>query len=192
MLVRKLAVASVALVVLFGATACSFSREVASKAVYAPSDGNQTDAGTLHARNVLILSDGTNAFLIGSITNDGKIPAVATLSILDGATATPVGFRISNGLKVDFGYPEALGFVGSKPGIKLEGALPKIGSNVEVKLDGSIHGTTSIGSGTMAVQVIDASLPTYAGFLDDLVSSALVTVTPTITESPAPSATPTP
>jgi len=191
MLVRKLAITAVGLGLLFCATGCSFSHEVATKAVYAPSDGNQTDAGTLHARNVLILSDGTSAVLIGSITNDGKIPAVATLSILDGATAPATEFKIDNGLKVDFGYPEALGFVGSKPGIKLEGTLPKIGSNVEIKLDGSIHGTTSIGSGTMAVQVVDASLPTYAGILDDPLnqtSTASPTATPVAT--PSPTATP--
>lgn len=191
MLVRKLAITAVGLGLLFSATGCSFSHEVASKAVYAPSDGNQTDAGTLHARNVLILSDGTSAVLIGSITNDGKIPAVATLSILEGATAAATEFKLDNGLKVDFGYPEALGFADSKPGIKLEGTLPKIGSNVEIKLDGSIHGTTSIGSGTMAVQVVDASLPTYAGILDDPLnqtSTASPTATPEAT--PSPTATP--
>ena len=186
MLFRKLAVVSVGLGLLFSATGCSFSQDVASKAVYAPSDGNQTDAGTIHARNVLILSDGTTAVLIGSITNDGKIPAVATLSILDGATAAATDFRVGKGLKLDFGYPEALGFAGSKPGIKLEGVLPKIGSNVQVKLDAAIHGTTSIGSGIMAVQVVDASLPTYAGVLNDPLNQ-----TPAAMPTTVPSATPT-
>ena len=186
-MVRKLAAAVVGSVLIFSTAGCSFSPEVASLAEYAPSDGNQTDAGSLHARNVLILSDGKSAFIIGSITNDSEKPAEATIGVLEGAVATPVDFRVNGLSKVDFGYPEALGFAGSQPGIKLEGVLPAIGSNVEVKLDGSVGGTTTIGSGTMAVQVIDANLPTYSGFLADLAQpepTATATVTPEPTPTP--------
>jgi hypothetical protein len=158
MLMRKLSVVAVSAALLLGTAGCSFTSNVATKKVYAASDGNQTDDGHVHARNVLILSDGKNAYLIGSITNDGDTPVSAIISVTAGATAPATTFEVAAQSKVDFGYPAALGFVGSQPGIKLEGTLPAVGTNVEVTLDESA-------TSQMAVQVLDGTIPTYADLM---------------------------
>jgi hypothetical protein len=182
MLVRKVGVVAVAATVLLGTAGCSFTSNVATKKVYAASDGNQTDDGHIHARNILVLSDGTNAYIIGSITNDGDTAAGAIISVSSGATATATTFSVPSQGKVDFGYPAELGFVGSQPGIKLEGALPAVGTNVEVALDESA-------AATMAVQVVDGTIPTYADLMPYLEPSATPTAEPTATPLATPSPT---
>ena len=52
MLIRKLSVVAVSAALLLGTAGCSFTSNVATKKVYAASDGNQTDDGHVHARNV--------------------------------------------------------------------------------------------------------------------------------------------
>ena len=158
MLVRKLGAVAVAAALLLGTAGCSFTSNVATKKVYAPSDGNQTDDGHIHARNVLVLSDGTNAYIIGSITNDGDKDAEAIISVTGGAIAPTTTFNVAAQSKVDFGYPAILGFEGSKPGIKLEGVPPAVGTNIEVTLDESA-------TSKMQVQVLDGTIPTYADIM---------------------------
>ena len=184
MLVRKLGVVAVSAALLLGTAGCSFTSNVASKAVYAPSDGNQTDDGHIHARNILVLSDGKVAYVIGSITNDGDTDATATLAVSGGAMAQTASFDVPKQGKVDFGYPEALGFVGSKPGIKLEGTLPAVGTNVSVTLDNSA-------ATTIEVQVLDGTIPTYASLMPYLEPTATPTATPTASATATPDATPT-
>ena len=163
MLVRKLGIAAISAGLLLGTAGCSFTSNVASKAVYAPSDGNQTDSGTLHARNVLALSDGTHAILIGSITNDGDTLQSTTIKITDGALATPATFVVPAQGKVDFGYPAALGYSGEYAGIEILGVVPAVGSNIEVQLNDDAKAT-------IAVQVLDGTIPTYKDLMAYLVS----------------------
>jgi len=176
MLVRKLGVVAVAAALLMGTAGCSITSNVATKKVYAPSDGNQTDAGNIHARNVLVLSDGTNAFLIGSLTNTGDTAETATIQVTGGAVSPSVSFSVPAQGKIDFGYPAALGFVGSQPGIavtgQITGSLPAVGSNVEVTLDSSA-------TATMAVQVLDGTVPTYADLMPYLAPTPTALATPT-------------
>jgi hypothetical protein len=176
MLVRKLSVVAISAALLIGATGCSITSNVATKKVYAPSDGTQADAGSIHARNVLVLSDGTNAHLIGSIVNDGETDATATLTVGGGATAAPTTLEVKAGTKVDFGYPAALGFEGSQPAIELTGTIPAVGSNIQVTLNNS-------DTAVMDVQVLDGTVPTYADLMPFLKDVA----TPEAT--PAPTAT---
>jgi hypothetical protein len=184
MLVRKVGVVAIAAALLLGTAGCSLSSNVATKKVYAASDGNQTDDGHIHARNILVLSDGTNAYIIGSITNDGDTPADAIISVSSGATATPTNFSVPAQGKVDFGYPEQLGFVGSQPGIRLEGTLPAVGTNIEISLNESA-------AATIAVQVLDGTIPTYKDLMPYLQPSPSATPleTPTATPMATPSAT---
>lgn len=181
MLVRKLGVVAISAGLLFGTAGCSFSSNVASKAVYAPSDGNQTDSGSLHARNVLALSDGTHAILIGSITNDGDIPQTTTIKITSGAVAAPATFVVPAQGKIDFGYPAELGYDGTYKGIELLGTLPAVGSNIEIQLNDDAKAT-------IAVQVLDGTVPTYASLMPFLVPTPVAT--PSATPEATPSATP--
>ena len=162
MLVRKLGVVAISAALLMGTVGCSITSNVATKKVYAPSDGNQADSGSLHARNVLALSDGTNAILIGTITNDGDAAETATIAVTGGAVATPQTFSVPAQGAVTFGYPEALGYVGSEPGIALAGVLPAVGSNIEVIFNNDDQAK-------MAVQVLDGTVPTYKDLMPYLV-----------------------
>ena len=158
MLVRKLGVVAIAAALLVGTAGCSLTSNVATKKVYAPSDGDQADLGSIHARNVLALSDGTNAHIIGSLVNDGETDQSVSLTVTSGATAAETTFEVKAKSKVDFGYPAALGYVGSQPAIELTGALPAVGSNIEVVLDNNPDAT-------LHVQVLDGTIPTYADLM---------------------------
>ncbi|MEO0023932.1 MAG: hypothetical protein RL196_373 [Actinomycetota bacterium] len=175
MLVRKLAVVAVASALVLSASGCSMTRNVATKEVYAPSDGSQLDAGQVHGRNLLVLSDGKSAYLIGSLLNDGETTAAAQLSVVSGATAAITPFTIDARSKVDFGYGSGT----AASAIKLEGALPAVGSNIEVEL--YLSNPTPEASATVAVQVLDGTIPTYADLMTELFTEATAEATPEAT-----------
>ena len=183
MLVRKLGVVAVAAALLIGTAGCSITSNVATKLTYTPSDGSQTDSRDLHARNVLVLSDGDHAIIIGSITNDGEDEATTNITVTGGATATSTDFTVPARGKVDFGYPEALGFVGSQPAIVLEGVIPAVGSNIQVKFDNNAEAV-------MHVQVLDGTVPTYKDLMPFVAPTATPAATPVATPAATPAATP--
>jgi len=167
LVVRKLAGIALAAGVLFSVAGCSFNPNPESLQSYAPSDGVGVDLSFSKAdrnqsvkfRNMLILTDGTNYSLYGSIVNDGSKAQDVTLQLASDSTQSQT-VTVKAGETVVFNQD-------NKTTLALSG---KAGALLDIKV-GSANGTNWT---TLSVPVLDDTLDYYA---------------PLLTATPTPSAT---
>ena len=175
MLVRKLAAVAIAAGVLVSATGCSFNPHPESLQSYAPSDGSGIDIypakhnERIALRNFLILTDGTDMKLYGSIINDGLKTQTVTLQSSDNK---------SQNIAVKAGERLVLGVDGGVEGtVTIAG---KAGDLVDLKVtaDGGRNWET------ISVPVLDGTIDYYQQVVAGLASPSA-----TPAASPSPSAT---
>lgn len=137
-----------------GTTACNMISPVASMIEYAPSDGTQGDLGTLKARNVMILTNGSNSALFGAFVNESPDPIEFAIAYNDDSNNKSWRqFSIKPYQVIHFGS-------GSNP------------LNIPIKVKaGAIEEITvgnTDGSITLNVPVLDASIPQYKELVAEL------------------------
>ena len=151
-MIRKFVAVALAAGVMFGTAGCNMISHVATNDVYAPSDGAQVDVSGLHARNFLLLTDGTKSILIGSLVNGNTDPVSASLSYEDGGAQKTTQVNLNGAQKFDLGYngTSALPVASELPA----GAIFKV--------------TVAVGSEKqeLRVPVLDGTLPEYKAVLD--------------------------
>lgn len=153
MLVRKLAMVTMAAALAFTTAGCSALSPIATQNAYQPGDGVNADVNGVAVRNFVYLVGSTDqGALIGSLINQGTSTTQVTIV---GTTTAQVS--LGAGEKVDFGYN------GSKA-IDL-GVTAKAGSDTSLTIN--VAGK----SVTVNVPVLDGTFSEYAG----LVSTATAT-----------------
>lgn len=160
LVVRKLAAIALAAGVLVSATGCSFNSHPDTLQSYAPSDGQGSDIHVarnqvIALRNFLVLTDGTNFKLYGSIVNGGTKAQTVTLQLADDATSTEsfdVAPNQTVGLGYDNGVVSTLALSG-KPGSLLK---------LQITADGGKNWTA------LNVPVLDGTIDYYKSHVDGL------------------------
>jgi hypothetical protein len=150
--------------VLGGTTGCSFSREIESIRPYTPSDGFQADypQHDLKVRNVLYVTIGDRAVLIGSIINDGNTARSVAIRYVDGATGEQTEKDVAvvaAGAKYDLGFNGAPNLDVTLPGVA--GGLTEIQflvDGAEIKDDEGVVQR-------LTVPVVDGTLAEYRSLL---------------------------
>jgi hypothetical protein len=172
LLVRKLAAVALAAGVLVSATGCSFNPHPESLQSYAPSDGSGIDIYPakhnehVALRNFMILTDGTNSKLYGSVINSGRLAQTLTIQSVDGVSekiAVKPGERVAIG--ADGGFASTLALSG-KAGDLLD---------FKVTVDGGKNWET------ISVPVLDGTIDYYKELVAGL---ATPVATPSATPSP--------
>ena len=167
---RKIATVAIAASLMLGTTGCTFVSPIASRIVYAPSDGSQVTLKHVDARNFIYLSDGEGKFgLFGSLVNRDLTSTSVKLQYTDATSGEKkeAFFTLLPSQKLDFGYngASALDFdLGGKPGALV---------TVFVVADGEA-------GQAMNVPVLDGTLPEYAELYKGLGATM-----PEVTEAPA-------
>jgi hypothetical protein len=173
LVIRKLAGIALAAGVLVSVSGCSFSSSPESLQSYAPSDGvgitlayAANSNNSVEFSNMLVLTDGTQHVLFGTVTNDGADDQTITMR------------SVKTGQSFSF--------------VILSGGVHKFNTSnlVSLPLDGSPGDTVQIevgpdGAGKYSllnVPVLDGTIDYYSGLLD----------TPTPAPSVTPSVSPTP
>jgi hypothetical protein len=158
LLVRKLAGIALAAGVLVSVAGCSFNPNPESLQSYAPSDGVGTDLAfskadrnqSIKFRNFLILTDGTNYNLYGTIINGGSKAQSVTLQLSSDSTQSQT-VSVPAGQTVVFNKDNATTVaLSGKPGALLDFKV------------GSANGSNWT---TMSVPVLDGTLSYYAPLL---------------------------
>lgn len=151
-MIRKFAAVALAAGVMLGTAGCNMISHVATNDAYAPSDGAQVDVSTLHARNFLLLTDGTKSILIGTLVNGSSNPVSGALTFEDGGAQKTTQVNLNGSQKFDLGYngTAALNVASDLPA----GAIFKV--------------TVSAGTEKqeLRVPVLDGTLPEYKAVLD--------------------------
>ena len=93
MRIRALATVSVATALLLGTAGCGVFVETATLKHYSPSDGVGVTVGTVHLRNVLIVTnENGDAALVGSVVNDGSSLELINVEVRGATTlSTQIG-----------------------------------------------------------------------------------------------------
>ena len=153
MQIKKITALLATILTIVALAGCSLSKNVSSLDPYSPSDGVISDIGSLKARNVLLIkSQGSQAFLIGSFVNSSDEVISANIQTIDqDNNRTVYEFEVGPKGKYDFGY-------GGNDGILLE----------ITEAPGSMH-TIFVSDGMspirLLVPVLDGSLEEYRPFL---------------------------
>jgi len=177
---RKFAAVALAAALLFSTAGCSFTRDVETTKMYAPSDGAQVDlANGIKARNFIYLTNGVTSSLIGSIVNDGLTSANATVQYTDveGVKHNDT-YTVAAGAKLDIGYDGTTWMNVSIQNQQGTVALP--GQIVTVYVSSG----KQTGRG-LEVPVLNGDHKGYTALFDALPKTLE-------TETPAPTTTPTP
>ncbi|MEN9753151.1 MAG: hypothetical protein RL670_842 [Actinomycetota bacterium] len=151
---RKLAALALSATVLLGTSACSFSSNIPTLQMYAPSEGVDADTTNVALRNFIYLSNGTNSELIGSAVNTTNKVVKFSLTFETEAAKTVVDFELAAGEKLDIGY-------NGNPGI----ALPANGKPGDIEPISVTEGSETV---NMNVPILDGSLPQYAELVKTL------------------------
>jgi hypothetical protein len=151
--------------VLGGTTGCSLSSHVETIRPYTPSDGFQADytLSDLKVRNVLYVTIGDQATLIGSIINTGKNPASVSIRYVDGVTGQVTEKDIATiaaGRKYDIGYNGTPNLDVTLPG--LAGGLTEI----QFLLDGTEIKDEDGNVQRLTIPVVDGTLAEYRALLE--------------------------
>ena len=106
---RKFAAVALASALLFSTAGCSFTRDVETAKMYAPSDGAQVDlTNGIKARNFIYLTNGVSGSLIGSLINGSSTVATVQLQYTDvNGLGHNDSFTVGAGGNVDIGYDVA-------------------------------------------------------------------------------------
>ena len=173
--VRKFATVAVAASLLLGTAGCTFMNPIATRIMYAPSDGADASVPNVDARNFMYLTNGTDAALFGSLVNHGLNSSNVKLEYKDAATggSKQAQFTLLAGQKLDFGY-------NGTAALKFD--LPK-------KLGGLVSVWLSADNQTGAeirVPVLDGTLSEYAPLVAQLGTAATAAPTASATPSPTP------
>lgn len=146
-----------ALVAVLALSGCSLAASITTSEPYAPSDGVRAEVGGVLAQNLLIITpaEGEEAVLVGSLTNTNSGRVAVELARDNGE-----GESVS--LRVDGNSTERIGVA---PGRTLVVAASQVapGGLADVRI--SIYDGDSV---TVAVPVVDGTLPEYQGVLDAL------------------------
>jgi len=165
-----------------GLAGCSATNPITTQRPYAASDGVRTTLGDLTAENLLILTSGAGeaASLQGAVSNDGAEELEVTFALEDGTEVGSVEVGAGDGVLLGGTEGEQLLFASAD--------VP--GATTDVTIT-----TAAGGSETIAVPVLDGTLPEYA----DLVPTAQPTpatspsaptgVDPTLEPTPTPTET---
>jgi hypothetical protein len=144
---RKFAAIAISGLLVLGTSACSFTRDVPSLQTYAPSEGIDGDTANVALRNLIILTNGTKAELIGSLVNVGNKASSVSLEI-PGLSAA--NFSLKAGEKLDIGYNgnaaialSATGKAGDVETVKVTEGTQNISLNVPI-LDGGLSQYTDL------------------------------------------------
>lgn len=147
---RRAAVAPLALALVAGLSACSATNPITTADDYAASDGVRAELDDLRLGNLLVVaeSQGGAGTLIGSISNDGSQDVRVSIGAAgqEAAAEIAVDARATVLLTPDGGEGVELTDLPVAPGQYLD---------LEVAVDGG-------GSTTIAVPVLDGTLPEYA------------------------------
>lgn len=166
MSLRKAVVAlALGAAVLGGTTGCSFSSQIESIRPYTPSDGFQADypQHNLKVRNVLYVTIGDRAVLIGSIINDGNTARSVAIRYIDGATGEMTEKDvavIAAGAKFDIGFNGAENLDVTLPGVA--GGLTEI----QFMVDGAEIKDAEGNVQRLTVPVVDGTLAEYRSLLE--------------------------
>ena len=164
MRIRALATVSVATALLLGTAGCGVFVETATLKHYSPSDGVGVTVGTVHLRNVLIVTnENGDAALVGSVVNDGSSLELINVEVRGATTlSTQIG-----------AYPglTKIGIADDNP-VVFYGAGVVSGEYVDVYFQyGANDGKL------VSVPVLDGTEAFYAPYVPE-------TVEPTVTETP--------
>lgn len=163
---------------------CSATNPITTQEPYAASDGVRVTLGDLTAENLLVLTSGAGepASLQGALSSDAAEAVEVTFALEDGTEVGAVEVGAGDGVLLGGTDGEQLLFTSAD--------VP--GATTDVTIT-----TAAGGSETIAVPVLDGTLPEYA----DLVPTALPTPTtspsaptgvdPTLEPTPTPTPTPT-
>ena len=172
---RKLAVAALSVSVLLGTSACSFTRNVPTLQMYAPSEGVDGNLNAVHLRNFIFLTNGTETALIGSAVNTTEQSVTFNLQFGDNLDRATVDLTLEPGQKLDIGYN------GNAPAV-----LPlttKAGDVVSIFA--AEPGANPI---RLNVPVLDGRLSQYTELMNTIFTpTAAPTATPEATPSPSAS-----
>ena len=180
MVVRKLAGLALAAGVLVSVAGCSFNPNPESLQSYAPSDGVGTEVHFVDAkgqeilnqvvefRNMLIVTDGTQYKLFGTVINSGTKTQNVVLSVDTDVNPESQVITVPAGqtVKFDVSNPSTITFSGKA------GDLFKM-------FVGQPH--TARGVKLISVPIVDAAIPYYAGLLTSVAPTATPVVTPSAT-----------
>lgn len=127
-------------------TGCQSSNPITAEP-YAASDGVDVDLGSVRAANLLVLAaeQGAPGTVIGSVTNEGTEPVTVEIGVADALTS----------IDVEPGGTALLGPDHAEVPVEAVDAPP--GALLQLRLT-----TTSEGSTTVTVPVLDGALPYYA------------------------------
>ncbi|MFS0702040.1 hypothetical protein AB6N24_18885 [Cellulomonas sp. 179-A 4D5 NHS] len=160
---------------------CSATNPITTQEPYAASDGVRVTLGDLTAENLLVLTSGAGepASLQGALSSDAAEAVEVTFALEDGTEVGAVEVGAGDGVLLGGTDGEQLHFTSAD--------VP--GATTDVTIT-----TAAGGSETIAVPVLDGTLPEYA----DLVPTALPTPTtspsaptgvdPTLEPTPTPTA----
>ena len=157
--VRHVAAAAAMAVLALGAAGCGAVNQQATTLQYNASDGVAANVGTLHARNMVLVTNGADAQarFIGSVSNSGTDAGTLTVSFggKDMAVEVPAGAPVN---LEDDSFASALTVDGSG---KDAGAGKTTDPGLDVKV------TFSDGSATeeVSVPVVTGALKEYAPFV---------------------------
>ncbi|MGW6130081.1 hypothetical protein ACWFNE_08660 [Cellulomonas sp. NPDC055163] len=165
-----------------GLAGCSATNPITTQRPYAASDGVRATLGDLTAENLLVLTSGAGepASLQGAVSNDGAEALEVTFALEDGTEVGTVEVGPGDGVLLGGTDGEQLLFT----------SVDVPGATTDVTIT-----TATGGSETIAVPVLDGTLPEYA----DHVPTALPTPTtspsaptgvdPTLEPTPTPTPT---
>ncbi|WP_258724288.1 hypothetical protein [Cellulomonas sp. NS3] len=158
-----------------GLAGCSATNPITTQEPYAPSDGVRVTLGDLTAENLLVLTAGAGeaASLQGALSNDGAETLEVTFALEDGTEVGTVEVSAGDGVLLGGTDGEELLFT----------SADAPGATTDVTIS-----TAAGGSETIAVPVLDGTLPEY----EDLVPTSLPTTTPSAPTGVDPTLEPTP
>jgi hypothetical protein len=167
----RLSVAAVVALAATGLAGCSATNTITTQKPYSASDGVRDELGDLTLENMLVIAgaaDETGA-LQGALTNRGDDTLTVTIALPDGTEITSQPVRAG-----------ATVLLGGDAGEEVTFTSPDApGAFTDLTVS-----TGQGGSQTLAVPVLDGTLPEYA--------TLVPTTAPTPTATPTASATPTP
>lgn len=157
-----------------GTAGCTFFAPQATLIHYDPSDGIGVTIGAVDFRNMFVVSNGTDANLVGAVINNTDSPQTVNFQYTDRSGASPV--LTTNPIELPANTTLSFGNPGQSQ-LVFRGANAKPGSLMSVYIQyGSETGKTA------RLPVLDNSIAPYG----DLTPSPTPTPIPTITETAKP------
>lgn len=154
---RQISALGVAAALAISLSGCSFSRDVASLDMYAPSDGTQTDITDIKARNFMFfVLESERTALIGSLVNSGSTDESVKIQIIGSDGREDSQFEVPAGAKVDIGYngnEAKYVSIGDQMAGSMYPIYIQVGNQTPIQMD---------------VPVMDNSLPEYQTLIDTL------------------------